>query len=151
MNRRNDNTALDIDSTNYRVEEQIGFILRKAHQRASAIFENVMKDYDVTPTQFTLLIKLADEREASQNRLGRLAAMDPATTFGVISRLKKQGLVEQRKDTGDARRIVLSLTDKGQDKIAAMRQVAKNVSARTLEPLTPADQQNLLTLLSKLT
>ncbi|MBZ0218736.1 MAG: MarR family winged helix-turn-helix transcriptional regulator [Fimbriimonadaceae bacterium] len=151
LDRRDHEIASELTGGDYRVEEQIGFILRKVHQRASAIFESVMTDFDITPVQFTLLVKLADEDEASQNRLGRLAAMDPATTFGVIARLKKRGLVQQRKDADDARRIVLSLTEKGRKKVSAMRLVAKNVSIQTLEPLEPSEQELLLTLLAKLT
>ncbi len=75
-------TAASLED-DYRVEEQIGFLLRKAHQRASEIFHQSMARHDVTPTQFTTLVKLADVGETSQNRLGRLVAVDPATILGV--------------------------------------------------------------------
>jgi len=137
-------------SVEYRVEEQIGFVLRKVHQRASAIFESVMGEFDVTPMQFTVLIKLDDEGETSQNQLGRLAAMDPATTFGVISRLKKRGFVIQRKDPTDGRRILLDLTQSGQQKAQEMRHRAAEVSAQTLEPLAPDERETILVLLNKM-
>lgn len=76
----------------YRLEDQVGFVLRRAHQRASGIFAEVMGRYDVTPTQFAALAKLADVAPVSQNELGRLTAMDPATIFGVVSRLVKRGM-----------------------------------------------------------
>lgn len=139
-----------MQDANYQVEDQIGYILRKVHQRASSIFESVMEEFAITPMQFTILIKLHDEGETSQNRLGRLAAMDPATTFGVVNRLKKQDMIQLRSDPTDGRRILLSLTAKGQKKVSAMRAVAANVSKQTLEPLAPAEQEVLLALLMKL-
>jgi len=137
--------------TDYSVEEQIGYVLRRAHQRASAIFDVVMGKFQITPTQFTTLIKLQDMGEVSQNRLGRMAAMDPATTFGVISRLKKRDLIAQRTDPNDARRILLRLTPDGIKQTSEMRIAALQVTNDTLSPLSLEEQQALLTLLGKLT
>lgn len=134
----------------YRVEEQIGFIMRKAHQRASLIFEEVMGSFKITPQQFTTLIKLQDEREVSQNELGRLVAMDPATTFGVVGRLKQRGLIAQRTDPHDGRRILLSLTAAGQRKASEMRSIALQVSQKTLKPLKSTEAKRLLALLDKI-
>ncbi len=138
-------------SGEYQVEQQIGFVLRRAHQRASSIFESVMEEFDVTPTQFTTMIKLQDAGEISQNRLGRMAAMDPATTFGVISRLKKRGSVAQRTDPDDARRVLLRLSPDGADQTSRMRTAATRVTRETLAPLTIDEQKTLLSLLGKLT
>lgn len=134
----------------YRVEEQIGFNLRRAHQRASLLFEEVMGRFDITPQQFTALVKLDDVGQASQNELGRMVAMDPATTFGVISRLKKQNLITQRADPADGRRVRLNLTAEGATKVAQMRAVAADVTRRTLEPLSPSEARTLLRLLDKI-
>lgn len=134
----------------YRVEEQIGFILRKAHQRATSIFETLMDGFDITPTQFTTLIKLLEEGEVSQNRLGRMAAMDPATTFGVISRLKKRNLITQRTDPNDARRVLLRLTNDGVFQTGRMCDVAADVSTQTLAPLSQRERATLLRLLEKI-
>ncbi len=132
----------------YRVEAQIGFLLRKAHQRASEIFHQVMARHDVTPTQFTTLVKLADVGETSQNQLGRLVAMDPATTLGVVGRLRERGLVEMRADPDDRRRRLLRLGASGQALVAEMTAHAAGVSDRTLAPLGPEDRRRLLRLLA---
>jgi len=144
------NEALVTYADDYHLEDQIGYILRKAHQRASEIFFTIMQEYGFSPTQFSTLIKLHDFRETSQNRLGRLVAMDPATTLGVVSRLKKQGLIAQRNDPRDRRRLLLRLTPEGLDKVETMRKVAKRVSDETLKALNPAEQQSLQQLLRKI-
>src|SRR5215831_6087288 len=76
----------------YVLEDQIGFVLRRAHQHATEIFNNVMNGFELTPRQFAALSKLHDLGPTSQNQLGRLVAMDPATMFGVASRLAKRSL-----------------------------------------------------------
>ena len=65
------------------LEEQAGHILRRAHQRHAAIFQELIGDSQLTPLQFAALARLRDLGEVSQNQLGRLTAMDAATMQGV--------------------------------------------------------------------
>ena len=66
-------------AASYVLEDQVGFLLRCAHQRATETFNAVMGEFSITPTQFAALAKLDDLQAVSQNQLGRLTAMDPAT------------------------------------------------------------------------
>jgi DNA-binding MarR family transcriptional regulator len=134
----------------YKIEDQIGYLLRRAHQRASAIFQTGIGDPNITPTQYSSMVKLNEYNELSQNLLGRLVGMDKATMQGVVRRLKDRGLVDSRPDPGDARRTLLSLTLDGQRSVAKLALNGPAVSRETLKPLTPAEQRQLLELLSKI-
>lgn len=136
---------------NYRLEEQIGFLLRRAHQRATAIFSARFAGYGLTPTQFAALAKIADEGEVSQNRLGRLTAMDPATMKGVIGRLSGRGLIAGRADQEDRRRTQWRLTEPGAALLAAAQKDGFGVTAETLDPLSPRERATFLRLLEKIT
>jgi DNA-binding MarR family transcriptional regulator len=105
----------------YALEEQVGFLLRCAHQRASEVFNDVMGRFGVTPTQFAALAKLDDMGSVSQNQLGRLTRMDPATISGVVGRLIGRGYVRQASDLKDARLVMLTLTPNGQTAVKAMK------------------------------
>lgn len=134
----------------YALEDQVGFHLRRAHQRATMIFNEVMAQFDITPTQFAALAKIDDEGPISQNHLGRLTAMDPSTILGVIGRLSRQNLVEVRSTPGDARLSMIELTLDGQKRIDEMKTFALEVSKRTLAPLKPADAKTLNELLARI-
>jgi DNA-binding MarR family transcriptional regulator len=134
----------------YVLEEQVGFHLRKAHQRATTIFNEVMNKFDITPTQFAALMKIDDEGAISQNHLGRLTAMDPSTILGVVGRLQRQGFVHLKSTPGDARLTLIELTLEGQKRVAEMKAVAAEVSKRTLAPLKPADAKTLNELLARI-
>lgn len=138
------------DAAPYRVEEQIGYLIRRAHQRATAIFESVMGEFDVTPVQFAVLAKLLDLGPTPQNQLGRLVGIDPATMFGVAGRLAKRGLVRQTPDPSDGRVVLLDLTAEGRAVIEAMTARGFDVSARTLAPLTAEEADVLRSLLAKI-
>lgn len=137
-------------SATYHVERQIGHLLRKAHQRASSLFQAQFSDVQVTPTQFAALAKLKDESELSQNHLGRMTAMDPATIQGVTRRLVDRGLVQSRSDDNDRRRMLLRLTAKGTELIDSLIARAKLVTQNTLSPLNEEEQKIIVELLNKL-
>lgn len=134
----------------YRLEEQIGYLIRRAHQRASAIFEAVMRDFAVTPVQFAALAKLHDLGPTSQNLLGRQVGIDPATMYGVARRLAARGLVRPTPDPDDARLVLLALTEEGRVVVEGMKSRGAEVTARTLDPLTPAEAAELNRLIAKL-
>ena len=134
----------------YRIEDQIGYLLRRAHQRASAIFQMSIGDPNITPTQYSSMAKLNEYTELSQNLLGRLVGMDKATMQGVVRRLKERRLVDSRPHPGDARRTLLSLTTDGQRMVTKLLVNGPAVSRETLKPLNNQEQRQLLELLSKI-
>ena len=94
---------------------------------------------------------LASRLVESENQLGRLTGMDPATMFGVASRLAKRNLVRQSVDPADARLVILRLTDEGHALVEAMKARGIEVSRRTLAPLTAEEGETLCRLLRKIT
>ena len=87
----------------YALDEQIGFLLRIAMQRHTAIFTARMIE-GLTQTQFAALAKLYEAGTCSQNQLGRLIYLDAATIKGVVDRLSAHGLVSALGDPIDRRR-----------------------------------------------
>ena len=134
----------------YVLEEQIGHLLRRAHQRHGAIFQEKIGDNQLTPLQFAALIKLRDMDGVSQNQLGRMTAMDAATMQGVILRLLARGLIERRRDPADRRRLQLSLSESGLALVDECAEIGLEISAQTLAPLDPKDRRLFLDLLNRL-
>ncbi len=132
----------------YHLQDQIGFILRKANQRHLAIF--AARIGDLTPPQFAALAKLHEVGETSQNQLGTLIAMDAATVKGVIDRLKARGLVEFGKHEADKRLLMVKLTTDGFAMIERLIPLAAKITEETLAPLTGREIGTLMRLLSKI-
>jgi len=134
----------------YLVEEQVGFLLRRAHQRHAAIFQDGMGPLDLTPTQFTALIKVIEAGRITQNQLGRIAGMDPATIQGVVKRLIARGLLQSSDDPMDRRTLVLVATAAGQDIATRSIKLARGITESTLQPLDARERKLLLSLLRKM-
>lgn len=133
----------------YRLDDQIGFLLRQASQRHATIFSDNMPS-DLTAMQFAAMAKLAEHGPCSQNRLGRQVSMDAATIKGVIDRLTKRGLVEVSRDPVDRRRLNVALTDDGAETVASVIDAARSITELTLEPLSQQERATMLKLLRKI-
>ncbi|WP_239031902.1 MarR family winged helix-turn-helix transcriptional regulator [Paroceanicella profunda] len=133
----------------YVLDDQVGFLLRKAWQRNTVIFTEKMAT-GLTPTQFSVMYRLSEVGSVSQNQLGRSVAMDGATTKGVVDRLIARGLLTTRPDPDDRRRHLVSLTDAGWEVFEASVMIAHEVTADTLSALTAAEQRTLVRLLAKI-
>lgn len=142
-------TAEQQDAEGYQLDEQVGYLLRLATQRHTIIFQNHVVDH-LTATQFSTLMRLSEHGRVTQNRLGRLAAMDIATTKGVVDRLRAKGLVQSEPDLTDKRRSVISLTDNGASLVSELESVGHAISQQTLSPLSERERETLISLLKKI-
>jgi DNA-binding MarR family transcriptional regulator len=134
--------------SDYALQDQIGFILRRAHQRHVALFATRIAD--LTPPQFAALATLREVGETSQNQLGALVAMDAATIKGVIDRLRLRGLVELQPHAADRRRLMVRLTDEGRRSVESLVPAALQISAETLAPLSSREAETLVKLLARI-
>src|SRR5690348_18271016 len=134
-------------ASGYELGRHPAHMIRRAHQRATFYFQQVMSGHDLTPTQHAALATLLKHGELSQNHLGRLTAMDPSTISIVVRKLLKNGLIDRRGSKKDQRLAMLRLTDDGVrfavDRLAESMEVAR----RVLAPLTASERRTLLDLL----
>ncbi len=139
--RQNGGTTLD---------DQAGHLLRRAHKRASAVFSAELEDLHLTPAQYFAMVRLFEVGRLSQNHLGRMTAMDPATIQGVIQRLQSRGFIERLPDRSDRRRLVLRLTQSGLSAVQGLQASVTKANDAILAPLAPAERETFLRFLKRL-
>jgi DNA-binding MarR family transcriptional regulator len=142
-------SALTSAELDYRLDEQVGYVLRQAQQRHTTLFSALMIE-DLTPTQWAAVARLAELGPQSQNQLGRLTSMDAATIKGVIDRLSARGFTRARPDPDDARRLLIELTETGAEIFARAAPVAAEITETTLAPLSEPERERLLDLLRRI-
>lgn len=134
----------------YRLDDQVGFLLRLAYQRASANLVDEIGAYDLTPAQFATLARLYERGTVSQNLLGRLVAMEPANIRDVVLRLKKRRLVTTKRDPADGRLILVGLTPKGFSLVQDLAPIEVECTSKTLAALNANEKKLLYDLLRRL-
>ncbi|MFA7429074.1 MAG: MarR family transcriptional regulator [Rhodospirillaceae bacterium] len=132
------------------IQDEVGQLLRRAHQRASSILSGAFGPGGFTPPQFAVLNKLLEVGSMSQNSLGRAVAMDAATTQGVVRRMIERGLVARASDASDRRRVCLSLTAKGRQAVGDALERATAAEHAILAPLNPRERTTLVRLLRRI-
>ena len=127
-----------------------GYLIRRSHQVAVAIFMEETGDFDTTPVQFAILNALIDDPGEDQVTLAGKVAFDAATFGSVIGRLESKGWVRREPDAGDRRRKRLWVTAEGEQAALRMKRAVAKAQSRILGPLEAAERQQLVQLLGKL-
>jgi len=136
-----------VDLAGYVLEEQFGFLLRQLQQRYVAMFQQLMGEDGPTPPQFAALCRLAVGERISQNQLGRMTAMDPATIRGVVTRLEERRLVERLHDPDDKRRVLVQLSPRGRELLPGYIVRAKAITVEAVKPVAAGEVEPLLDLM----
>jgi DNA-binding MarR family transcriptional regulator len=124
-------------------------LVRRVHQRATQIFQQVMDGDNLSPTQFAALATILKHGAISQNHLGRLTSMDPSTISVVVRKLIKDGLVKRKQSTTDQRLAILMVTDMGQEFTLERLALSNEVGRRLLAPLDAREQTLFLSMLTR--
>ncbi|MGE0734680.1 MAG: MarR family winged helix-turn-helix transcriptional regulator [Alphaproteobacteria bacterium] len=134
----------------YQFSQQVGHLLRRAYQRHTAIFQRLCPDAQLTSVQFAVLCAVADQGACSLAEIGRAAAIDPATTRGIVERLQERKLIALSSDRDDKRKVIVALEPSGRQLVEDILPHAQEITRRTVRSLNPAEQVALNYLLQKL-
>ncbi len=72
-----------------------------------------LKDFDVTPEQWTVLKRLAEQDGISQKQLAMKAEKDQPTVTRILDILERKELIYKQKNTEDRRSFLIFITEKG--------------------------------------
>ena len=134
----------------FRLDDQIGHLLRRAYQAASAHLATRLAPYDLKPQQFATLARLRELGASSQNRLGEAVGMPRANIHKMVERLCARGLIETREDPDDARRRMVVLTRSGRRLVAELIPLDEASTQDALAALSERDRRTLYRLLSRI-
>src|SRR5680860_1555818 len=100
------------------LDDHVGVALRRAYQRAVANLSARITPYDLSPLQFSVLVRLHDDGPWTQNSLGRSIFMEPANIRALVQRLAERGLVSREPDPEDRRAIRVRISPQGEALLA---------------------------------
>lgn len=118
---------------------------RASHTRTAAALESV----GLTPPLFAVLNYLQANEGAIQQQVGSAMGIDPSTMVALVDQLERAGLAKRRPHAQDRRAREILLTPKGRRTLERGRALARTVEADVLQGLSPAEREQLVTLLRK--
>jgi DNA-binding MarR family transcriptional regulator len=140
--------AVQVDA--YHLDDDIGYLLGRAYTEG---YRNLLKEFsalDIRPNQFVLLAQLDKTGPVSQNHLGRLCGMKPATAHMIVERLAVKGLVTADNNENDQRLTIISMTDAARAILGNLKLRAMAAGESSLRALSASEQESLRRFLKKL-
>jgi DNA-binding MarR family transcriptional regulator len=131
--------------------QNVGFLVRKLYQKNQTLWQTTCPDPQLTSVQFAVLNAIFRMGPSSLAEIGRAAAMDSATTRGVVDRLHARDLVALESSSQDRRKVIVTLTPAGGAVVQTMQTTVQSIADATLRPLNPAERIALQFLLLKAT
>ena len=120
-----------------------------AHLARAALLDRVSK-YDVTPVQTHVLLYLHRAGgQAPQNDVTAFLRVKPSTVNGVLDRMEEKGLLRRSISGSDARRRLLTLTEKGAEEQSAFQRSFLDAESAMVRGLSQEERETLLSLLDR--
>jgi DNA-binding MarR family transcriptional regulator len=127
-----------------------GFMVRRCHQIAVAIFADECRALDLTTTQYGILYVLSRHPGIDQISLARLLGLDRSTTGMVVGRLEERQLLRRTVDARDKRKRLLVLAPAGEKLLVSAQPVVQRAQERLMAPFSPDERHVLIGLLDRL-
>ncbi len=124
-----------------------GFLLKRCHQVAMAIFLEEGRPFNITQSQYGCLRALQAHPGVDQIALGRLVGLDRSTSAMVIRTLSDRGLIRRVVDRRDRRRMRLEVTAPGERLLADIAPAAARAHERVLAGVPRASRAAFLDML----
>lgn len=127
-----------------------GYLVRRLHQIHVAMFLGHVADGAVTPIQYGLLSILVNRPNIDQFTIGEELGLDRANVAGILKRLEARKLVTRVVDPVNRRRNLCLATARGAEFVKRYHQDMQDSQQRLLAPLSLAERNLFMDLLSRL-
>ena len=128
----------------------IGYQLRLAQLAVFGDFAAELKDSDISPGRFGVLVLISANPGMTQSLLASATQLDRSTMVAVIDQLEARGLMERRASPTDRRSNALVLTEAGEKLLKLLKRRIKQHEARIAAAMTPAESATLVGLLTRI-
>ncbi len=128
-------------------QEGTGYLLNLAGAAARRRWVEMLARFDVTPSQFKVIMSLGELDHLGQRQLAEVIGVDPRNCVPIIDSLVERNLLSREIDSTDRRRRVLRLTGKGRRLAQELDSVNAGIETELLSSLSHKEQATLRSML----
>ncbi|KOS60957.1 winged helix-turn-helix transcriptional regulator [Lysinibacillus agricola] len=109
--------------------------LRKKTRVVTQLYDKLLQPTGLKITQYSMLANIAHQQSVSISRLGAILLLDQTTITRNINLLKQNGYVDLMRDPQDARTKIITLTDKGVEKLNEAAPIWQDIQERIINDI----------------
>jgi len=132
------------------LDSLMGYAIRRAQIKTYETFIMALEPWGITPPRFSAMVIVSLNPGLKLTQLAKIMGIARSGAVILVDALEDLGYVERQPAPEDRRAFSLALTEKGKKDLVQISQVVVEQDTRVVQPLTPAEQQDLHRLLIKL-
>ena len=103
-----------IDANEYtKLDDQICFIIYSTTRALTRAYAPILAKLGITYPQYLVIISLNENKQMSVKELGQKLFLDSGTLTPLLKRMEKSGIILRERCNHDERKVMISLTEKG--------------------------------------
>ena len=128
----------------------IGYHITQANVASRKAFtRHIGEAWKLSPVEFTILMLVAHNRDATQKQLSQALAVSAPNVTALIDRMNERDLLKRVRNENDRRSQQLRLTRKGAALVREVHEVSLTMERDLLRHLSEAERAMLVELLQK--
>jgi DNA-binding MarR family transcriptional regulator len=132
------------------LDESLGFLLGVAYRKVAVLFQQRIKEHNLTPEQWTVLYRIHEEDGMIQREIGRRAEKDKPTTTRILVALEDKGLIRKVEGTEDRRSFRVHITPEGLAKVALIEPLEHETLQAVSQGLGEEEHTLLINMLRRI-
>ena len=131
------------------IHQSLGFLIGSASRWSKRLFDQTLKEYDITAVQWAILKHLEECGKCSQNQIAESLYMDKASVGTIIEKLIKKEMVTREKSEDDRRAYHVFLTKKAKQVVQDLTSTAEETNEKSFGNMSQKERTALKALLQK--
>jgi DNA-binding MarR family transcriptional regulator len=138
------------DAKTFQPREGVGFSLGRARKTFILALEKELAPYDISSSQWAVILNIADGRAATAGELCKAMRYDPGGMTRLLDRLETKGFLRRVRDEHDRRTVHLELTASGKALRPRIIEALVRVLNQLLRGFTRSEVRQLQDMLGRI-
>lgn len=135
---------------NFDMNKSLGFILNRTAYASKNAFNQRIKDYDISPEQWSVVYRVIEEPGISQKLVSDSTYKDQGNLTRMIDKLVKNDFLIKQQNSINRREIELFPTKKAVDLSNSIIEHSTQHNKKMLDTFSNEEKEQLFTLLNKI-
>ncbi|WP_026802959.1 MarR family winged helix-turn-helix transcriptional regulator [Aliarcobacter lanthieri] len=127
----------------------LGFILNKTALMSKTIFAKKIKEFDITPEQWSIIFRVVEAEGLTQKEISDSTYKDQANITRMIDRLEEKGFLQRQPNKTDRRISNIYPTKKAMDIVDDIALCSLNFNKELTKDFSKDEKKQLINLLNR--